>query len=519
MSGSTIRTRPGNAAGKAVFPFTTVPGHTLHGCLLIVFFALLPVAVKAQVVIATKDPYAKLVFDPVPLHLATTIDVDDSHNPDTDPRDQESSASLARVSIREYRDAIDVALETEGPYSSLAREHYQAMARHQQLLGQHAEAVFSLEQAMHIARVNEGLFTPSQIEDLELILESLEASRNFERAFEYRGYLYFVQQRTLPPDDPRLLQATHAWASWLMQNYLQGINVNPALVQLNEAGQVEEFSMLTDTRTAQIRFIPRRNMNFDYGNAFITYSPEMIMDHRLRLVQETYRHLLQEHTGSIEDEESMLLRMLDADFAFKRQIDNLLGGSGLNSASVISVNSTRNLPVIGRSYSNIIDSLQAIVDKRRSTGEPDPTALATSLARIGDMHLVYDQVQRAYESYADARKTLLESGMDNASIDTVLLPEPLYRLPDFTTNLYSRGHFGISPDEKLEYRGYIDVSMTISRLGEGKGIKITAVSKGTPQRIRSKLLSSLRSQKFRPLQKEGTFIDATDVNTRFYYTY
>jgi len=519
MSGFTIPTRQRNEAGTAAFPFSSVRSHNLCCCLLIACLILVPALVHAQVVIVTRDPYAKLVFDPVPLDLVATIDATGNQIPDSTLQEQERNASLAQGSIREYLGAIDKALEEEGPYSNMARQHYQAMARHQQSLGQHDAAVSSLEQAMHIARVNEGLFTPSQIEDLELILANLEAIRNFERAIEYRGYLYFVQQRTWQSEDPRLLQATYAWTEWLMQNYLQGINVNPALVQLNEGGQVEEFSMLTDTRTAQIRFIPRRNMNFDYGNSFITYSPEMIMDHRLRLVQETYRLLLQGHTGSIDDEEYMLLRMLDADFAFKRQIDMLLAGSGTNSASVISVNSRRDLPVIGLGYNSLIDSLQAIVAKRRSSADPDPIALARSLARIGDMHLVFDQVQRAHERYTEARQTLLESGLDDMTINNVLLPQPLYRLPDFATNLYSRGHFGINPDEKLNYHGYIDISMTISRNGEGKGIKITAVSKGTPQRIRSKLLNNLRSQKYRPWQMDDTFIDATGVNTRFYYTY
>jgi len=507
-------------------PFATLPSPCAgFFWIIICVLVLLPGSSLAQLTILANDPYSKLIFDPLPLPLADSVG-----NAGTSLADNETPTRDADLrDIREYEAAIDRAIEEEGLYSLQLREHYQALATHQQRIGRFDDAVATLERAMHIVRVNEGLVTTTQLEDLEQIIVNLQASRNFEREAEFRGYLYYVQQQAYPAGDPRLVAATQAWANWNLLNYQQGISANPYYVQMSEGGRIEEFIPLRDDRAADVRFIPRRSMlderSIGLGGipdgARFSYTAEMITDYRLRLVRDIYTRLLEDSGEDldIDTEETIRLKLADADYAFKRQIDMLLSQSTMSTASVRQVNSRREVAAIGRNYRNLTDSLQAIADKRRNSAQPEPLALARTLLRLGDVHLVYEQPTRAHSSYREAWQVLQDAGFDGRETATILLPQPMVPAPDFATQLYSRALFGIDPDQTLDYLGHIDVKMNISRFGESRRISITQASAGTPQRVRSKLLSFLRTQKFRPLLQDGAFKDQNDIHVRFYYTY
>jgi hypothetical protein len=486
---------------------------------------LLPGSSLAQLTLLANDPYAKLIFDPVPLPEAAT-----AGNADTGLADNEAPANAAALrNIREYEAAIDRVLEEDGLYSPQLREQYQALAAHQQSIGRHEDAVATLERAMHIARVNEGLVTTTQLEDLERIIANLQASRNVEREAEFRGYLYYVQQQAYPAGDPRLVAATQAWANWNLLNYQQGISANPYYIQMSEGGRIEEFMPLRDDRAADVRFIPRRSMMDERmtglggipDGARFSFTAEMITDYRLRLVRDIYNRLLDDSGDEldVDTEETIRLKLADADYTFKRQIDMLLSQSSISSASVRQVNSRREVAAVGRNYRALTDSLQGIADKRRSSDEADPLALARTLLRLGDVHLVYEQPARAHTSYREAWQVLQSAGFDAHESASILLPQAMIPAPDFATHLYSRALFGIDPEQNLDYLGHIDVRMNISRFGESRRISITQASAGTPQRVRSKLLSYLRTQKFRPLLRDDVFTDQNDIHVRFYYTY
>jgi hypothetical protein len=513
-------------------------------CLLFIFILALPLGSQAQLTILTTDPYARLIFEPVPLPLADDSDTGDNPGVQLLQEDNPEATRIDVVrSMREREAAIEQVLEQEGIFSPFLREQYQSLALQQQRLGQHEEAVASLETAMHIARVNEGLFAGSLIGDLELIIDNLEASGNHEREAEYRSYLFLVQQSTYSQGDPRLIAASQAWAGWNLRKFQQDISANPHFFQLGDGKRPEEFVAWRDDRATEVRFIPRRDLDIRYvqrrevfldpftgiadgagavqDNTRFSYSADMIMDYRLRQARDTWARLLGSHADILDadTEESIRIQIIDADHSYRRQIDQLLSLGNRRSATLRTANSRRDVPVIGRGYLEGVNSLQRIVDKRRASEVPDPVALARSLIRIGDLHMGFDLLPQALQSYNEAWQVLQIAGLGEDRIAGVMNPQPLIRAPEFVSHYYSRSQFGIGPEDPIDYRGYIDVRLHISRKGDGKKIAITQASKGTPQRVRNKLLDHLRTQKFRPLLANGKPVDANNIDVRFFYHY
>jgi len=97
--------------------------------------------------------------------------------------------------------------------------------------------------------------------------------------------------------------------------------------------------------------------------------------------------------------------------------------------------------------------------------------------------------------------------------------DSLTPVPAFAPHPYSRELLGISDDDLLEYRGYIDTNLDINRSGNVRGIKVTGESEGTPFKVRSRLLDYLKSQRMRPALVEGEPAALNNLDIRFYYTY
>jgi hypothetical protein len=111
------------------------------------------------------------------------------------------------------------------------------------------------------------------------------------------------------------------------------------------------------------------------------------------------------------------------------------------------------------------------------------------------------------------------AGTDQAAIDAIFMPKLLVPAPGFAIHDYSRELHGIAPDAELVYKGYMDLTLDVSRYGDVRGINIDAVTPGTTQELRDRLLDFLRSQKVRPAFENGESVKRENVKLRYNYSY
>jgi tetratricopeptide (TPR) repeat protein len=510
----------------------------LSALLLSLLLMLQPSGAAAQLVIAGTDEYAQLIFDMQPLDqtggpprppagIAEPADFPEPVDSVPAPATAGAPGLQDRRSIAAIEATIDTALAESGLYSPLVREQYQALGSLQQQLGQHESAIATLEKSVHIARVNDGLFTPDQEADVQRIIESLMAVGDTERENDYRSYLFYMQQRAYADDDPRLIAAKLAWADWNLHAYQRSSMINPRFIQLPGNDRPEEMVVVRNTQNGEVRFVPRRfvmNNNALTGalNEASRYSltPEMVVDARLREARKVYEELLETQGDTMDPQqrETLRLKLVAGEYAFKRHIDRLLGEADDRSAlsgTIVTVDPM----IMRRGFRESSDLLEQEVAALEAANPADPLALATAYLRQADLNIAYQQRREAETWYARTWAALLDAGFDEAAASAWLQPSPLLPVPDFAVHPYSRELFNVGVDDTLPYRGYIDVSLNLTRDGNVRRAEITAASEETPQRVRRLLLAYLRNQKMRPALDKGIPVTQEGLRLRFHYSY
>ncbi|MEH6589947.1 MAG: hypothetical protein V7746_06830 [Halioglobus sp.] len=129
-----------------------------------------------------------------------------------------ASAAPDSANIKNYRDLISRLESQSGAYGSELPENLLGLGLALQKEGRHKEAVKVFKQGTHLARINGGLYSATQIPLIRGEINSLIAMSNFMEADTRQGYMLKVQQRSLSGPDS-LVQALMQQAQWQYSAY------------------------------------------------------------------------------------------------------------------------------------------------------------------------------------------------------------------------------------------------------------------------------------------------------------
>jgi hypothetical protein len=147
----------------------------------------------------------------------------------------------------------------------------------------------------------------------------------------------------------------------------------------------------------------------------------------------------------------------------------------------------------------------------------DPLEVGKTIVSMADWHLLFDRQVGALELYREARRYMLEHGVEQASIDALLSPGIPQQLPSFTPLPHSREKFGIAPDATVDYDGHIDVSFRVSRFGNAGRIEVVDQEGPVTADMLRRLRRLLNSTPFRPRFVAGEPATSDDVTVRYYF--
>ncbi|MEM1188864.1 MAG: hypothetical protein AAGI72_10080 [Pseudomonadota bacterium] len=129
------------------------------------------------------------------------------------------------LDVRDYQQAI-AAIEAEtGAFAPQLSEQLLGLGLALQRNGDHEAAVQTFKRGVHLARINEGLYSQGQLALLQGEIASHVALGAFTEADERQRYLYRVQARTL--SDSNRGEALMQHALWQRQAYEAGIGEEP----------------------------------------------------------------------------------------------------------------------------------------------------------------------------------------------------------------------------------------------------------------------------------------------------
>lgn len=483
-----------------------------------VFRDILPVALALCAAFSTASVQAQtaaelrnLIFDPVPLQRTQAADgsitltelaparpgtpvtldtwLQANGGAETNPVD------ALDESIARYEASIVELESNEGPYSAQLPQQLLALGTALQNKGDLEAAQKHFDKAMHVTRVNHGLFSETQIPYIELSINNHLRQGNLFAADEQQRYLFYLNQKNHGHDSTALLPALEQFADWNIFAFTAP-SIIPALSFSNEGAAAPPV----DEATFRIqRLINAQNIYWSISQILLNnfgMSDPRLLDAEKSIAQTNYFFA----TSIAADAETV-------NFAASP-----LTATTINTGVPLA-------PAVGNmGYRQGRDALERRRNYMRDMQLPAAEQLQAALDQA-DWMLYFDrQRMKALDMYDDIREEF-SALLPAEQLNAVLSPAYPQTLPSFIRPSWSRVTLGIPEDQPLAYKGYIDVEFSINRFGKTLQMQVLGRSDPDVKLVEQRLLRSLRRTQFRP-RFEGEALRTGDtVQARYYYTW
>ena len=162
----------------------------------------------------------KAVFQRLLLAVAVTSSAALAVEEDADTGNENSNN--AAIEERSMRNAISDIESSHGAYAADLPEQMLSLGLALQQQDRHAEALAVFKRGVHLARINNGLYSAEQIPLLQGEITSAAALGEYGHVDQLQEYLYRVQQRGLPAGEARA-NALVKQATWQFNAYQLGL--------------------------------------------------------------------------------------------------------------------------------------------------------------------------------------------------------------------------------------------------------------------------------------------------------
>ncbi len=317
--------------------------------------------------------------------------------------------------------------------------------------------------ALHIRRVNDGLFAPEQVEVVYKQSQALQAIGNIEEAGNREAYAYGVLQKAYGPLDEKILPGTYRLAQW----YRESFNIFAARALYERAMRIHE----ANGKQRSISALPAlKGLVFTYRQE--RFPPHYVGD-----------------TASAS-----------------------MGGSPMPMSTRGTVYSQQftinNFPAAER-------ALQHIVQIRREDPQSTPIEVLEAILDLADWHLLWEHFRKAHTLYE-----FVFAQMDK--LETVdageYFAEPrLLHVPLPDDPKAPRGRSAASATERTRLTGFIEASFRVSANGSVQEVEIVAADPEGLMDFRSR--RSLRNSRYRPAMANGKAIPYENQAWRHEFRY
>lgn len=463
-----------------------------------------------------------LVFDPVPIAASTTAD-GSLHVEELATLPKAAAVDLAR--LLQSRPPI----ATEGPAeagSSNSTSPQDDITRHEQLVreielnggpfaaqlpqqllslgtalqasGDYENAQEVFDQALHVTRVNHGLFSETQIPFVKFSIENQLRQGNLLAADEQQRYMFYLSQKNHQGNSAALLPALEDFAEWNIFAFSAPVTT-PAL-SLNDAKRSDKPDSVDQAIFRVERLINAQNIYWSIAQILVAnfgVADPRLLDAEKRIALTNYFFATTVAT--------------DADRL------NLSTANVQATASATGLGSAPSLGNMG--YRQGRDALER---RRNYMLQMDDVAAEDKLRASLDLSdwMLYFSRQRmkAIESYTENIEQFRDV-MTPEMLDAILNPPLPEQLPSFIKPAWSRGALGLPADQALKYKGHIDVELNLNRFGKPTSVEVLARSNPEVNLVEQRLLRGLRRAQFRPRFEKGELKASDTVQVRYYYTW
>lgn len=270
---------------------------------------------------------------------------------------EDAARATLMTDVLDYQSSIAAIEDSEGAFSAALTEELLGLGLALQRNGDHIGALDAFKRGVHLARINEGLYSGRQMALLKGEIASLMAMGDFQQADERQRYLYRVQVKTL--SDVTRGQALIQHAEWQRKAYDAGIGEEPVA--------------------------------------------------RLIRMSSLYRLALTEFARAEGDDSPLLLPalygMLQAQYMLSGFVGETSSGQ-FRTGGVFSDEESQKIAYRSQSYKQGSAIIRAIYDVKEAQGDSSPRDTAEMLLMLGDWQLWHGKRGEAMETYAELYREL-----------------------------------------------------------------------------------------------------------------
>ena len=392
-----------------------------------------------------------------------------SADPATDPAFEQRIDSIVQ-----YNSTVtEIELEG-GAWDDGLVEELSALGRLQQQQGDHLAAIETLDRAIHVNRINSGLYTLEQVSVVQQLIQSHMALGDWEQADIYNNYLFHVQQKAFGADDPRLIPVLDRLATWHIQAFnigygsLRGVRLRQAQIMFNAAARMVGMHFGKN----DARFVDYQR-SIAHSAYLIARNPDLMLE----IDRPEYRNMQQMLAQKLNEQRSV-------------QPPGFRTGER---------------------------ALREIAELYLEKGD-DPYAIAEAITHLADWYLMFDRRRGAVDNYKLAWEIL--EAQENGEELTQRLFGNVAPLPSFASSIKTPEAFYRNEDgtEALNF-DYTDLIFDVTDKGLVRNVKSVSEETEANQAQLSKLRIWVRSNRFRPLIVDGVPQRSNENHFRYRYWY
>lgn len=374
-------------------------------------------------------------------------------------------------------------LEAEqGPYSSSLGESLLSLGTQLQHENDHVTAIEVLDRAMHTQRINEGLYSLSQVKVIERLIESHIAMGDWQAATKRHQHIYWLHQRNFGQNDPRMLPVIEKLSFW----HLNAFSLNTSAVVNHLLSAYHLFKVAVQ--------IIDKNYGTDDLRLIRSLKGLALSNYYLATIDTNQNKLAPSSKNATLESES------------RARLEQYILNSYYNGKQAI----TRIMNVY---QSNLLSETQKAIETK---------------VQLGDWYMMFNRPYSAINVYKDAHSLIQSSESEGVSSDRQESMENLLfgapkSLPD--NQLYGSLNALTLQETKTpethiqsEAHHYVVVQFDVTERGHARNIKIVDASEKIQTSHKVKAKQQLKNRLFRPRFAKGQPVDTKDLLHKFVFT-
>lgn len=374
-----------------------------------------------------------------------------------------------RRDLDRHLDAIEAIEAESGPYDDQLSQQLVGLGIGYQRQGQHDQAIDVFKRAVHINRINEGLYNLNQVTILDHMIDSNMALNRWHKVNDLNHYLVWLNKRSPDKNDLRVKQ------------------------MLKIVNKLSEYHL----------------------NAYILESDQGPFYHLVQ-AQDLFRlsiNIIASHFGHTDPRLINPLRGLSASNYFLTEFSNKTNTELRNKIMMGNIDQkppTQNFQkYIINNYSTGKEAITQLSEVYRHNPELPQIESLKARVELGDWYLMFDRKKSAFAIYKEIISADIDDLQTKNTIDN-WFSKPV-SLPDLRK-------LSSSAESSAGLNSYVVVQFDVTPYGKARNIEILNSQPEKSVRIRSKARDNIKRSRFRPKFEQGIAVTSYGLKRRYIFS-